>query len=461
MNKPVSIALPFLIHCVIANAEPTHQEHVADAAVAKTILIDSVAFQTVQGHGAVPDLARYYADVLRNAGFSDDDIVITRHQDTATLEAVLHGRVRGKPSLLIGHMDVVAADPADWQRDPFTAVEEGGYIFGRGVSDNKFDVAMMVTVMASLKRENYIPRHDVVLVLSGDEETTQETTQLLAKQYADAELVLNSDAGLGVLSTDRRPLYYLLQAGEKSYADFEIEFTNPGGHSSRPSKPNAISQLAYALTRLDNYDFAPQFNELTTASLRGMALQVAPELSSAMLALLDDPTNADALATLRSDPEYVGYIGTTCVATMVKAGHAENALPQRATANVNCRIFPGVSAQEVKAELERVIDDPEATVKIIWDPLIAPASPLRQGVTDAVRKAVHANYPGIPVIPFMAAYSTDGVHFRARGIPTYGVSGLFQRPDDDFTHGLNERIPVAAIPVALAHWDRVIRELTR
>ncbi len=434
----------------------------ADIQAAKTTLMDSIAIPTVQGRGRVPELAEYYAGILRKAGFADEDIVITPVEQTATFAATLRGRESSRPPILmIGHMDVVEADPADWERDPFTAVEEDGYIFGRGAYDNKFGVAMMITALAKLKHEGFRPRQDLILLLSGDEETTMFSTKVLANQYRGAEMLLNGDGGGGALNDDGEALYYQLQAAEKTYIDFQLEFTNPGGHSSRPSKINAITQLSKALSRLGAYDFPAQFSELTRASLRGMAAQADPATGAAMLSVLDDPEDAEALAVIRNNPEYIGQIGTTCVATMVNAGHATNALPQRATANINCRVFPGVSLEEIQAELTGVIADTAGKLTVANPPSMSPASPLREDVMDAVAEAVHATYPDLPLIPSMSAYGTDSTHFRAVGIPSYGVAGLFMRPADDFAHGLNERVPVKAISGALLHWDILIRTITR
>ena len=434
----------------------------AEIAAAKSLLMESIAIPTVAGRGKVPELSAHYAEVLKSAGFKGEDIVITPVGETATLAATLHGReATSKPILLLGHMDVVEANPADWERDPFVAVEENGYIYGRGAFDNKFDVAMMVTTLAKLKREGYRPRQDVILLLSGDEETSMTSTRALAEEFRGAGLVLNGDGGNGILGEDGTPQYYTVQAAEKTYVDFQIEFTNPGGHSSRPTRVNAITQLANALARIGAYDFAPQLSDLTKASLRGMASQVNPELGAAMLKIIDDPNDAEALAVIRSYPEYIGQIGTTCVATMVNAGHAPNALAQRAAANVNCRVFPGVSIEEVQEELMHVIGDPAANITVTYEPTVSPPSPLREDVMDAVTDAVHATYPDLPIFPAMTAYGTDSVHFRAVGIPSYGTTGLFIRPADNFNHGLNERIPVSSIPGALVHWETMIRKLTR
>lgn len=434
----------------------------AEVQAARSTLKDSIAIPTVEGRGRVPEMAAYYADKLIKAGFAKEDIIITPLGETATLAATLHGKEATSPPILIlGHMDVVEADPADWERDPFTAIEEGGYIFGRGSLDNKFDVAMVVTTLARLKREGYRPRQDVILLLSGDEETSMATTRVLAEQYQGAELALNSDGGGGVLGEDGKAQYYMMQAAEKTYMDFELEFTNPGGHSSRPSKTNAITQMANALSRLGAYDFEPQFSELTKASLLGMSGQADPEIGAALRRIVEHPDDAEALAMIRNNPEYVGQIGTTCVATMLDAGHATNALPQRATANINCRVFPGVTVEQMVAELNSVLADPAGKLKVKDEPSMSPASPLREDLMEAVTQAVYASQPDLTIFPGMSAYGTDSTHFRAAGIPSYGTSGLFLKPSDDFAHGLNERVPVSAIQPALNHWDVLIRAITK
>ena len=242
-------------------------------------------------------------------------------------------------------MDVVEADAKDWTRDPFVPVEENGYIFGRGSEDNKFDVSMMVAAMAQLKKDGFKPNRSIILLLSGDEETQMLTTRALAAKYKNAEFALNGDGGGGTIAEDGKPQYYGLQAGEKTYADFTLEVTNPGGHSSRPSPVNAIVQLSNALAKVGAYKFAAQQNELTKIGMPIVADQVGGNMGAALKAFAANPEDADAITKIRADPEYVGQIGTTCVPTLVKGGHAENALPQRATANINCRIFPGVPVE--------------------------------------------------------------------------------------------------------------------
>ncbi|EPR16589.1 hypothetical protein M527_20145 [Sphingobium indicum IP26] len=438
---------------------PRAAQAAGDPALAKDVLVRSIAFRTVEGQGQVPRLAAYYASVLRQAGFAAAEVEIMPMGETASLAATIRGSdPRLKPLLLTGHMDVVAANPADWARDPFVPVEENGYIFGRGAEDNKYDVAMMVAMLAGLRKEGWRPRRTVTLLLSGDEETHMRTGRALAEKYRDAELLLNGDGGGGLLDEGGRAVLYQLQAGEKTYADFEIAFTDAGGHSSAPTPGNPIHRMARAIGRIAAYRFVPMRNELTRASLLLSADRIGGAAGAAMrrYAETGDRKSADLLSDY---PEFVGQVRTTCVATMAQAGHALNALPQSAKVDVNCRIFPGVAIDAVKAELAQVIDDPGAKIATLDDPQASSASPLRKDVVDAVRAAVAARHPDIPVIPSMSAGATDSLHFRALGVPSYGVSSLFQRGEDGFAHGLDERVPVAGIPAALDQWERVVKAL--
>lgn len=424
------------------------------------ILRKSIGFRTVAGGGQVPAYAEYLKGVLVAAGFAPDDIRIEPSGSTAILIARYRGTDSSrKPIVVNGHMDVVEARPKDWQRDPFAAVVENGYVFGRGSVDNKFDVSMVTATLANLKRSGWKPRRDILLALSGDEETQMASTRSLARLIKDAELVLNDDAGGGLLSEDGKPIIYGIQAAEKVYADFTLTVTNPGGHSSRPNRTNAIYQLAQALERISRYEFPPMQNEITRAYFEASATQVAKPTADAMRHFLEDPRDATAAATLSADPEYIGQVRTTCVATEIEGGHAPNALPQRATANINCRIFPGTPVESVHRTLAKLIADPAIKITLEGSAVEGRPSPLRADVMAAVTKAVHTTHPGVPIVPNMSAGATDSMHFRALGIPSYGVSGLFIKPTDDFTHGLDERVPVAAIDPALVHWDILLREL--
>lgn len=430
------------------------------SADALDLLRRSIAFHTVEGQGQVPAYAQFLAKRLEAGGIPAADIRITPMGETATLVARYRGTGAKRPLVISAHMDVVEARAADWERDPFTPIVEDGYLFGRGADDNKFDVAMIVTTLLQLKAEGFQPDRDIILALSGDEETSMLTTRALAKQFPDAEFVLNGDGGGGRLDTGGKPVVYDLQAGEKSYVDFEFTFTNPGGHSSRPTGKNAIAQLARAIERIAAYRFPTQRNELTRASLQATGERTPGPLGEAMrrFAATGD---ASAAAVLAAHPDTVGQIGTTCVPTMVRGGHALNALPQSATVSVNCRIFPGVSVESVRDRLVEVVADPEAKVTVLGDPSASDASPLRADIVTAVTKAVHARAPGLPIVPSMSAGATDSVHFRAAGIPSYGVSALFMRSEDAFAHGLNERVPLAAIDGALVQWHTLLTELAK
>jgi acetylornithine deacetylase/succinyl-diaminopimelate desuccinylase-like protein len=422
----------------------------------------AISFQTVEGKGQVPAYAAYLAGVLTAGGFKPEDITITPFGETAFLVARYRGKdPDAKPIVLSGHMDVVSANRSDWERDPFTAIVEDGFVFGRGSSDNKFGVSTMVATLLWLKAEGYKPRRDIVLALSGDEETTQATTAVLAEQLKNAELVLNSDAGGATLGDDGKPIVYGLQAAEKTYVDFEISFTNPGGHSSRPSTDNAIYHLARAIDHVAAFSFPRQLSELTRAYFLAAGPITPGAAGTAMQRFAQDPADAYAIATLSSMPEFVGQLGTTCVATMLQGGHARNALPQSAMVNVNCRVFPGVTIESVRETLVKVVDDPTAQFRIANNPRPSDASPLRDDVMKAMRKAIDLRAPGLPIAPSMSAGATDSLFFRNLGVPSYGVSGIFMHPNDQFAHGLNERVPLATFDGALIQWRSVLKDLAR
>jgi acetylornithine deacetylase/succinyl-diaminopimelate desuccinylase-like protein len=430
------------------------------SARALEILTRSIGFRSSAGEGQVPAYAAYLSGVLQAGGYGASDITITPHGETATLVARWPGSDPAvRPILLAGHMDVVAAHREDWERDPFTAVVENGYVYGRGALDNKFGVSTMIATLLWLRQEGFEPRRSIVLVLSGDEETTQATTAVLAQQLKNAELLLNSDAGGALLGDDGRPVVYQLQAAEKTYVDFEIGFTNPGGHSSRPSADNAIYSLARAITRISQLRFPPRTSELTLAYFRAAAPMTPGEAGEAMRRYAQDPSDHAAYEYLAAQPEYVGQLGTTCVATMARAGHAPNALPQNAVVNVNCRVFPGERIEDVQAALQRAVDDPGASFHIAKEPVPSDASPLRDDVMRALRRAIDLRAKGLPIVPSMSAGATDSLYFRNLGVPSYGVGGAFMSAKDNYAHGLNERVPLATIDGALVQWRSLLRDL--
>lgn len=449
--------LAFMAACQ-ASAEDAQ---IATQQQATKMLGELVAFKTVKGNAQVPVMADYLAKRLIQGGFAADDVRVTSVAGTATLVARYRGNGSKRPMLISDHMDVVEAIASDWTRDPFTMTTENGYHFGRGVYDNKLDVALTVSTLLQLKKEGFKPSRDIILVLSGDEETDMLSTQALSTQFPDAEFLLNGDGGGGTLASDKKAVVYSLQTAEKTFATFAVSVSNPGGHSSRPRKDNAIYELASALQKLAAFEFPAQSSNQTRASFRFTGQQLGGKLGDAMQRFADNPNDQIAVATIAADPEYVGTLRTTCVATMLSGGHAENALPQLATATVNCRIFPGVSVESVRSKLAEVVANPNVAVKEVGKAFASDASPLRDDVLKAVRKAVDANFAGLPVIPSMSSGATDSLYFRAQGIPSYGVSGAYVMPEDDYSHGLNERVPVSTVARGLRHWHVLLTELAK
>jgi acetylornithine deacetylase/succinyl-diaminopimelate desuccinylase-like protein len=432
-------------------------------AEAREIFRSIVEIPSTEHSGRVRDVADALAKRFLGAGFPAADVTLVPVGDTVALVVRYRGTGRGgRPILLNAHMDVVAAKREDWLRDPFTLVEENGYYYGRGTWDDKLDVATLSATLLRLKAEKFVPSRDLILALTGDEETEQTTArELIAKHrdLIDAEFCLSGDAGQGILEeASGRPLYYQMSGAEKGYADYELRATNPGGHSSMPREDNAIYDLAEALQAIRAYRFPVKSNEWTRGGFAAQGPRTPGPAGEAMTRFAKDPTDAGAIDVLRANPAYVGQIGTTCVATRLDGGHANNALPQSAVANVNCRIFPGETGAETLAVLQKLAG-PRVAVTMKQAPIVAPASPWRADVARAVEKAVHATHPGVPLVPRMEPGATEGAEFRGIGIPTYGVQGIFVKASDDFTHGLNERVPVSALPYGLTHWYVLLREL--
>jgi len=427
----------------------------------------AIGIHTVEGQHQVPVLAAYLADKLKAGGFTASDVEIIPVGETAELVARYRGTGQGKgqnkPILLSGHMDVVAANRKDWTRDPFTLINENGYLYGRGSADMKTAVVVLVETLIRLKHEGFKPSHDLILLLSGDEETAMASTRELARRYHDAEFLLNADAGGGTLdATTGKPVLYEIQAAEKTYADFRISLTSAGGHSSEPNNDNAIYRLARILDRVAAYQFPPMSNEITLASLHALGAHTPGPMGAAMTRFAAHPDDAAAAATISADPAYVGQIRTTCVATMLNGGHALNALPQSASVNINCRIFPGTPVASVRDTLVKVIDDKSATVTVQPPPPVAsPASPLRKDVIAAVTDAIHARFPGVEIVPGMSAGASDSMYFRNAGVPSYGIDAAFTKPDDTFAHGLNEKLPASEVAAGLEFWHRVLVQLAK
>ena len=426
-----------------------------------------IALRSVQGPGnQTPEALQLVKAAMVTAGWQDAQVQITPFGDTAFLIATWPGSdPKLKPLVISGHMDVVEAKPADWQRDPFTPIVENGYLFGRGASDMKFDAALATSSLIELRRSGYQPRRGIVLQFSGDEETTMRSSRMIAQQLAGAELVLNIDGGGGTLDEKTaKPLYWTWQGAEKTYIDYQLVVTNPGGHSSAPRPVNAIVQLATALERIGAYHFTPEVSPLTRAYFAKAAqFETSPQLAGAMRAFAADPQDQAAVAVLRANPSYVGKIGTTCVPTMIDGGHAQNALPQRASANINCRIFPGHSKESIAAELTAAINLPEVKISDVTgeDSISAPASPLRPDFIAAAEKAMHLINPGLPIFPSQSSGASDSMWYRALGVPSYGASPVFSKDSEEFAHGLNERVRLSNAASGVTYYLSLFTDLSK
>jgi len=415
-----------------------------------------VEINTTLSAGSCTTAAEAMAARLRAAGLpaaSVEVLVPPGHPRSGSLIATFPGRDRQlKPILLLAHIDVVEARREDWTRDPFKLVEEGGFFYARGASDDKAMAAVFTDLLVRFQREGFRPGRDVRLALTCGEETPGDfngVRWLLAQrpQLLQARLVLNEGAG-GLLDAAGKPATLEIQAGEKVYQDFQLETVNPGGHSSRPPQTNAITQLAAGLVRLGAYQFPVRLNSTTRAYFAQQAqLSSSPQVAADMRAILDNPGDAAASGRLwTANPSWNSMLRTTCVATQIEGGHAPNALPQRARANVNCRILPDERVEAVRAELAKVLADDGISVTAVGEPgQSAPVPPLSEAVLGPVRKAAAQLWPGVPIVPTMSTGATDGRYLNSAGIPTYGLSGMFHDAEGSHAHGLNERIGVKAL----------------
>ncbi len=456
-------ALAAILFCALAAPAMAQSPSDAERAQALEIYRHVVALDTSVEGKQNPAMAAYLAERFRAGGFAAEDVHVLPLGDTAGLLVRYRGDGSGgRPILLLAHMDVVPAHRADWERDPFALVEENGFFFGRGSLDNKAGLVHIAATFLALRAEGFTPTRDLILWFSGDEETTGATTTALLNDHraliGDAEFALNSDAGGGGLNAEGAPTRYGLQTAEKTYASFTFTARNPGGHSSAPRADNAIYALADALTRLRAFQFPVMWNDTTRESLRASAGAAPGPLGEAMRRFAANPNDRRAQQTLTQNAGLSTILRTTCVATMLEGGHAENALPQSAVATVNCRIFPGVPVAEVQAELQSIAGAGVAVAQH-GASNASDASPLRDDVVQALTRAVHAHAPGAPITPFMSAGATDGLYFRAAGIPTYGVGAIFIRESDGFAHGLNERVPVRSFYNGLTHWRVLLTEI--
>ena len=464
-----------LLFCAVVSCSSavSAQEQEQTKQLARDIFKQLIEINTTDSVGNVTTAAEAMATRLRDGGFAESDIHVAGPKERKkNLVVRLHGTGKRKPILFIGHLDVVEARREDWTTDPFEFIEKGGYFYGRGTEDMKEGDAILVTNFIRLKKEGYVPDRDVILALTADEEggTSNGVDWLLKehRDWIDAEYCINLDGGEFERDKDKR-LLAGIQASEKVYVDFQFESLNPGGHSSIPSPDNAIYHLAGALARLQSFSFPVKINEITRNYFERNAALTTGQVAADLKAVAHQPPDNAAVQRLSANPYFNSLLHTTCVATMLSGGHAPNALPQTARANINCRIFPGEDPQDVLHTLERVANDPKVKVNIVAQigpdgkvtPVVAvPPSPLLPELTQAMEKTLSVAWPGVPYVTTMSTGATDGKYTRIAGIPTYGISCMFFQRNDSRAHGKDERVGLQDFYDGVEFNYKLIKELS-
>jgi acetylornithine deacetylase/succinyl-diaminopimelate desuccinylase-like protein len=468
---PLLLSIPLALNCFC-------HAQIDDATrqLSHDIFKQLIEINTTDSVGNVTTAAEAMAQRFRDDGFPESDIPVLGpdiNDRKRNLVVRLHGAGKHKPVLLIGHLDVVEARREDWTTDPFQFVEKDDYYYGRGTQDMKDGDAIMVTTLIRFKNEGYVPDRDIILALTADEEGGKfNGVDWLVKNHrelVDADFVLNPDGG-GVRAEHGKAMVVEVDASEKIYADYQLTVTNPGGHSSLPVADNAIYHLADGLTRLEHFQFPFELNPVARAYYERTAKVESGQRSADMLAILKTPADMRAVARLSQDPVDNSTLHTTCVATRLNAGHANNALPQTAQAIVNCRILPGHSAAEVLQTLVQTLADPKIDVRYIGaigeaqdNPAERPPNPPvppRPDVFQPLEKVAAQMWPGVPVIPAMAHGASDGIYTNAVGMPTYGISGVAIDRDDVRMHGKDERLGVESFYRGVDFYHRFLKAVT-
>ena len=462
MTRHAAVLCGALLLVLPAGGAAQTETPAADRRLARDIFRELIEINTTDSLGNTPRAARAMAQRLLAAGFPAADVRVLIGPDAkhGNLVARYRGTGGGRPIVVFAHLDVVPARRADWSVDPFTLLEKDGYFYGRGTTDDKVGDAILVADFIRLKQAGFKPRRDLILVLTGDEETAGSCIAWLVAKHRDlidADFALNTDAGGGVLRDGQRVMF-VVQASEKVYATYVLEATDKGGHSSLPRPAdNPVYRLAPVLERLAQYQFPVKLNEVSRAFFERSAALETGALAEDLAGVLKDPPDSAAVARLSAVPFYNSKLRTTCVATMMEAGHAENALPQSARVTVNCRILPGEPASEVEATLRRLAADDRIALRAVYAPVPSPPSPLTPAIMGPIERLVAEQFPHVPIVPVMEAGATDGLFLRNAGIPTYGVSAVFEEQNDVRAHGRDERLRVQSFYEALEFWYRMMR----
>lgn len=470
--SPIFAALA--LTAVFATSAKAQQPDSANNKLAHDIFQQLIEINTTDSVGSTTVAAQAMAKRLLDAGFPSGDVqVLGPNSRKGNLVARYRGTGAKKPVLIIAHLDVVEARRDDWTTDPFEFVEKDGFYYGRGTQDMKEDDAIFVANFIRLWKEGYKPDRDIILALTADEEggKSNGVSWLLKnhRELVDAEFVLNPDSG-GIDLNNGKPLLVAVEATEKVYADYQLTVTNPGGHSSLPRPDNAIYHLADAIVRLQHYAFPFELNPVTRTYFDKLSSRTTGQVAADMKAILLPTPDPEAIKRLSDDPLYNSTMRTTCVATRLNAGHANNALPQTAQANVNCRIFPGHSPEQIRQQLIGVFDDPKVVVKFMSDAgeifdtaparvAIVPPPPLPE-VFVPLEKIAAEMWPGAPVVPTMETGASDSIYTAAAGIPSYGFSGIALESDDMRAHGKDERVPIKSYYDGVEFYYRYLKAIT-
>jgi acetylornithine deacetylase/succinyl-diaminopimelate desuccinylase-like protein len=454
----------------LAAAPVAAQQGDAGRAKFRAIYEEMVEIDSSPTTGSCTKVVKAVETRLKAGGFSapDYELVIPpgKPDDGNIVARIRAAGATKKPILLLAHIDVVDARREDWERDPFTLVEENGFFYGRGSNDDKAMAAVFLDLMVRLKQErNFRPKRDIIMALTCGEETSNRVNGVdyiiqNKRELIDAAFAINEGAQ-GLLSNEGKPLALHVQAGEKIHQVYSIEVINEGGHSSRPMPDNAIYRLMSAMDKVSKLSFPVQVTPVVREYFKSTGPMLGGELGAAMSAVAKDPNDQAALATIMKDPTYNAQVHTTCVATQIAAGHAPNALPQRATATLSCRVMQGTTPEQVKETLEKAVGDPQVKVAIERrrDGSAAPA--LTEEVMKPVRDTAKKMWPGVPVVPSMTAGATDGRFLMNAGIPTYGMSGMFSVSGENNAHGLNEKIRVKSLYEGRDFLEAIVRAYVR
>jgi acetylornithine deacetylase/succinyl-diaminopimelate desuccinylase-like protein len=434
-----------------------------DIKLAREIFKELVEINTTHAFGST-GIAQAIQKRLLAAGYSESEVTFlapAEHPTKGNLLVRIHGKTNKNPAMFIGHLDVVEAKSEDWSVDPFKLTEKDGYFYGRGTIDMKDGDAALIESLIRLKRENFKPDRDILFAFTADEEPGGDANGpawLISKHrdLIDASEVLNMDGGGGALKNGA-PLYLDLGVSEKIYTTFKIEATSPGGHGSLPGPDNAIYRISDGLSRLETYKFPVMMSPTTQASFTKMAALEPGADSNDMLAVAKPTTDLAAAERLSGNVFYNAQLRTTCVATLFAGGHAENALPQRAQATIQCRMLPGDTVENVQRQIMAVLADPKISLTLDVQPIKAPESPITPAVTGKIEKVMHSFWPNVPVVPTMETYFTDGRQFRNAGMPTYGASGIWKEATENRAHGRDERVSVAAFDESIEFTYRLIK----